>query len=766
MEKPMDQKTLNKWLEKYTAFLQQENIIYGIQKILPSLIFNYNPSLRLTFDKSGESYTNGKRMNLSMSYKFFKDEYTHAHWTLVMRALAAHESQHINSTTMTAKEEVGKWFGEYLNTHFSINKNIGENVGADFFNIFEDGRIEQIAVIHHPGVRMPLLFMNVEGVKRATLPSKFSTSYEEYISFRNQVLCYAKLGKNLQGFRAMKDANPRFRDNFISIQDHIDLAVNSVNCDGCVAQTEAALEKLAPYFAELLEEDSKLLDHLEKMDTKSSYGEEESEFGDETGSGSSVRDNKNYGKARWTISKEKKGDKGEDSENKDSSESGDSPKEKENGKDDKDGKASETGDKEDGQEDGSSGAATGDKDEASEEGSGGDGDKPGDKNGSDGSGSSSDLSSKKSEDGDAKPTESSKVDKKSGSGKCMDGDPVFDAPKYTDPGEDEDFDPMELPYSEQELIDELESCSSSVSPASKENPEEKNALSKKDKDKLLEKYEDEYSRSFDETYSENPPASLPSDIMMKASKLHRTLTQILQQRRKEMRGQRKGVFDTRSLWKVGVNSPDIFYRKGRPQEADCAVFELVDNSGSMSGVKSKIARTVAGALEVALEGLAALKISLFNVGYSFSAGGGGVLHNTIKDFSDRTSKGKSYAFGSLVDSTISAGGGNKDGYSIRVATAELLKRKEKNKFLIVVSDGEPTDYNGGVPAGVEDVKKAVAEARKAGIIVIAFLIGDRSYVTNHNQRHIEMYGKNLICCETENMLYEFEKLFKKLIKNT
>lgn len=682
MDKPMDQKTLNKWLEKYSNFLQQENIIYGIQKILPTLIFNFSPKLRLTFDKSGESYTNGKHMNLSMSYKFFKPEYTYAHWTLVMRALAAHESQHINSTTMTAKEEVGEWFGEYLNTHFGINRNIGENVGADFLNIFEDGRIEQIAVTHHPGVRMPLLFMNVENVKGVTLPTEFESSYKEYISFRNQVLCYAKLGKNLQGFRAMKDANPRFRDNFMAIQDHIDLAVNAVKCDGCVAQTKAALEKLASYFAELLEEDSKLLDYLEKMDTKSSYGEEENEFGDEGGSGSSVRDNKNYGKARWTISKGGKGDKGdktEDGEDKDTSESG---------------------------------------------------------------------------------------DKKSGSGKCMDGDPAFDAPKYTDPGEDEDFDPMELPYSEQELIDELESCSSPVAPASKEKDEERNELSEKDKDKLLEKYKDDRFRSFEETYSENKPASLPSDIMLKASKLHRALTTILQQRRKEMRGQRKGIFDSRSLWKVGVNSPDIFYRKGRPQEADCAIFELVDNSGSMSGVKFRIARTVAGALEVALEGLAALKISLFSVGYSFLSGDGGVIHNTVKDFNNKATKGKSYAFGSLVDGSISAGGGNKDGYSIRVATTELLKRKEKNKFLIIVSDGEPTDYNGGIPAGVEDVKKAVAEARKAGIIVIAFLIGERSYVIGHNRRHIEMYGKNLICCETENMLYEFEKLFKKLIKNT
>lgn len=687
MEGSMSQKDLRQWIEKYSNFLRQENIICGIQKILPTLIFKYNPSLRLTFDMSGESYTDGKHMNLSMNQGFFKPEYTHAHWTLVMRALAAHESQHINSTTMDAKKKVSKWYGEYLHTLFGINKNIGENVGADFLNIFEDGRIEQIAVIHHPGVRMPLLFMNVEGVKNVTLPMEFSSEYEEYVNFRNQTLCYAKLGKNLQGFRGMKDSNPRFRDNFMAIRDHIDLAVNAVSCDGCVTQTKEALKKLAPYFAELLKNDSKLLDHLENMETKDSYGEEESEFGEED-SKSSVRDNKNYGKARWTISAD-----GDGSENKDSDK-------------DKDEKGSGAGGKK------------------------------------------------------------GPVTKKDGSGKCMDGDPVFNAPEYGDPGEDDDFDPLELPYSEQELIDELEKSSSLAAHSKKETPEAKNELTEKDKEKILEKYSGEYSRKFSENYPKNSPKGLPSDTMVKATKLHRSLIKILQQRRTEMRGQRKGIFDHRSLWKVGVNSPEVFYRKGRPQQADCAIFELVDNSGSMSGVKSEIARTVAGALEIALDGLAALKISLFNVGYDHLFSGGAVIHQTVKDFSDKPKKNLSYAFGSLIDNSIRANGGNKDGFSIRVATAELLKRREKNKILIVVSDGEPTDYNGGVPAGVEDVKKAVAEARKAGIIVVTFLIGNRDYVRNHNARHIEMYGKNLICCETENMLYEFEKLFKKLIKNT
>lgn len=707
MEKKMSKEELARWVKEYQQFLRARRIPYSTQKLLPTLIANFNPRIRLTFDSSGDSYTDGKHINLSLMHSFFNSRYTHDHWAVVLRAVTAHECQHINSTTRNSKKEVAEWYGEYLNKLHGINVQIGENLGGTFFNIFEDGRIEQIAVQHHSGVRIPLLFMNTEMMRDAVLPTSFSKGSEEFMWFQNQVLCYAKLGKNLRGFRDMKLSNPRFREKFMAIRAHIDNAANAVHCADCVAETKEALVKLADYFAELLKEDSDLADYLENLEPEDSYGDDEAETGDgsgSAGSGMSIRSNKNFKPSK---------DKGEDGAGKGGSEKG----------------SSEGG------------------------GDGGDGD---------GAGTSADGDS----DSTANPS-SGIVDKRCGSGKCMDGDPEFDAPKYVDPGEEEDFDPGDLPYSEQELIEEMEkdTGASDSTPSKKPSKEEPNELSKKEKDALERKYKDDCYRTCRETFPLSTPAALPSDTMVKAAKLHRSLEKILKNRRREQRGQRKGVLDQRALWKVGTKSSEIFYRKGRPQDADCAVFELVDNSGSMSGVKSKIARTVAGALEVALDGLAALKISLFSVGWSGFCGDGAVLHHTVKDFRDKAKKNLSYAFGSLTDGSVIAGGGNKDGYSIRMATAELLKRKEKNKILIIVSDGEPTDYNGGVPAGVEDVKKAVAEAKKAGIIVVAFLIGDRDYVTNHNKRHREMYGKSLICCETENMLYEFEKLFKTLIKN-
>ena len=59
---------------------------------------------------------------------------------------------------------------------------------------------------------------------------------------------------------------------------------------------------------------------------------------------------------------------------------------------------------------------------------------------------------------------------------------------------------------------------------------------------------------------------------------------------------------------------------------------------------------------------------------------------------------------------------NKDGYSIRVATSELLKQVAKKKILIILSDGLPSAYAGD---GTNDVSTAVDEARRQGIEVVS-----------------------------------------------
>lgn len=57
---------------------------------------------------------------------------------------------------------------------------------------------------------------------------------------------------------------------------------------------------------------------------------------------------------------------------------------------------------------------------------------------------------------------------------------------------------------------------------------------------------------------------------------------------------------------------------------------------------------------------------------------------------------------------------NRDGFAIRHMTKRLQRRTEKQKFLIVFSDGEPAAF-GYEQNGIVDTHEAVLEARKAGI---------------------------------------------------
>jgi nitric oxide reductase activation protein len=83
---------------------------------------------------------------------------------------------------------------------------------------------------------------------------------------------------------------------------------------------------------------------------------------------------------------------------------------------------------------------------------------------------------------------------------------------------------------------------------------------------------------------------------------------------------------------------------------------------------------------------------------------------------------------------------NRDGYAIRHLTKNLLKRSEKQKFLLVFSDGEPAAM-GYEQNGIVDTHEAVLEARKQGIEVINVFLANGE-IDEAQQKTIQnIYGK-------------------------
>ncbi|TFJ94163.1 vWA domain-containing protein [Lentibacillus salicampi] len=106
---------------------------------------------------------------------------------------------------------------------------------------------------------------------------------------------------------------------------------------------------------------------------------------------------------------------------------------------------------------------------------------------------------------------------------------------------------------------------------------------------------------------------------------------------------------------------------------------------------------------------------------------------------------------------------NRDGYSIRVAAEELEARSEKNRFLLVFSDGEPAASN-YTENGIIDTNLAVSETRKRGIDVVGMFLAEGDVSEQDNELMRNIYGRERIMIPTVADLPEhFAPLLKRLL---
>lgn len=213
--------------------------------------------------------------------------------------------------------------------------------------------------------------------------------------------------------------------------------------------------------------------------------------------------------------------------------------------------------------------------------------------------------------------------------------------------------------------------------------------------------------------------------------------------------QDSGKLDLPQLYKYNLGDPRFFVKKN-PSGTDGVVYILIDGSGSMRGKKQEEACYACAVIEAALRGICPLKIVCF---YSH-----GECHLvTVKDYDEKDRFNHSYSYGA----TRHFNGGNRDGLAIFEAVKSLKKRPETNKFLIVLSDGYPSDYN-SLEEAVADVKNAVSDARKSGIGVASIFFGDNhNELVNMTPKYKEMYGNDIVACLPERITANLKKLVER-----
>ncbi|WP_100408083.1 vWA domain-containing protein [Bacillus solitudinis] len=205
--------------------------------------------------------------------------------------------------------------------------------------------------------------------------------------------------------------------------------------------------------------------------------------------------------------------------------------------------------------------------------------------------------------------------------------------------------------------------------------------------------------------------------------------------------------------------PRVFYKKNSPSSDIDAVFTLlVDCSASMH---NKMTETKKG-ITLFHEVLKKLRIPHEIIGFWEDA-------NEVKKGFQPNYFHRVISYEQSIHSIgaeivqLQPEEDNRDGFSIRVVTEELIRHPEKHKFLLVFSDGEPAadsyDQN-----GIVDTHEAVLHARKQGIDVIGMFLADGDIEETDEKTMRNIYGKEHVLIPSVDKLPEqFAPLLKKLI---
>lgn len=760
--------------KRFNKFLKNSPVMQILHKNLSFLLDEGKRIQSIEINDQMESYTDGKQVVVSGLTCFMHPEFDEKAWLAMMRVSLAHEVQHDNSSDFELLRKLRKWYADYMNKNYQIIPEISEPIAQMVMNCVEDGRVNEIVVQRFPGYLPMMRFVNF-GIRQEAeeLKKPAENGAQEIIDFQNQILSYSKTGLNLPGIQVYHGL--RLETEFLKIRKYIDAGVASPTAKGCYDACIDILTETASYVAELVKESSDIMSAIKKLIqenySQSNHTRTEQSGNSQSQNGKTIRiqipsttsnstnqadeSNSEEASASKNSETQKESDKNAATNDEEKKDSGKADSEK--GKGNESAPSTENSDSQNNEEGSSSSASVKNKHEFSDE-----SDNKA-QQGADASENSNKKSSNKStESKNSKKCKSKKSEKNQKLEKPDKNSTLEDVMGSF--GEDQPN-----PISEQELNEMLSAMSDelhravAVEASQKVEAAKKTQLSREDQKELAEHYKrlpDLEEKSISVT-----KAPLDSLIAVPAKNLHEKLETILMKRKAAASGYQRGRLDPRKLWKLSIQSADVFQRKTPPKLSDCAVYELIDGSGSMSETavrsnrknasKLTCALTTAAIMEESLKNLAATKITVFRAGYHT------VDHILIKDFDQKPIGNR--CNDAMMSRQVYPTNGNMDGYSIRIAAMDLAKRPEKNKIMIVLSDGLPSAYRDEKEA-IADVHSAVKWARSHGIIVIAIMFGEDSYLKTCYPDYKKMYEQDIIAVRPADINMEFERLLKRVVK--
>lgn len=779
----LSRKHSKKAIDRVNRFFNRENV-YKQLKTMVSFLIPHKKNVKLSLNIGGGSYTDGKSITVGLPEMFVEKSYGEIFSAL--RALIGHESQHINSSDFEAFVAFQNDIGDYFYKKYKIPRFYGQKVAKHLFNSVEDGRIEKILCNKLPGYTKHIKFLN--GSFWEAQEMKGNSELEDFL---HTITTYSVTGLYPKGFKDVYKGS-KLHENMKKIEMDIQEGIDAVTCKQCVLICHDIIDKVEDYLVELLQdrssEDEEFMRNIpdqnefttseekekntsdsvsthfvprKKKEEKKEESEQDQDQQDGEGSDSEEeKEQKGKGKGKGEKKEEDKesdeesaSGKGEEGDEESEDDKGNGSEKSEDEESDEESEGGSGGESDDEETDSESKDSEGDSDEESD-------DESGEEEGDSDSKSDSDSDNESDSESEQEPEEENETDE------------IPESTNHyptgiTQPDEEDDLleiDEEKIRAQMKEITDDIveEAKSKLQEGKSSKKKSSKSEMSEEITPEELMEIENEYRtqtvKRFKEIKDFNRNHSLPVEIKNEGSKFRKEVEKIF--RNKEtfnLRAQRKGVLDTSKLYKFAMKDYNMFMKKGTPVTTDYAVFILQDGSGSMQEDAKEFQSAKAMAvMEEGLKGIIPFKVSTFSVDWNSRS----VVHYTAKDWNENNlTSNYSYSFHRSRRAT----GGNKDGYSIRVATAELLRRPEKDRILIILSDGLPSDYDEGYKEGMVDVKQAVKEARKKGIHVVSLIFGTEDFRDYNIDKYKFMYDKNIISCQPEQITNKLVKMLKKII---
>lgn len=600
-------------------------------------------------------------------------------------------------------------FGKMLNTYTDPR---AKNLFKTVFNLFEDSRIESYAPSYFAGETISALNFTI---KRVWETSPNNNPEDSIIS---QVIAamvqYGDIGV------VKPELSEEAKELFNKIYPLFNEAIDAKLCAICLSKAKEATSILLPYIEDVPEEDY--------SSTDSSDCDSEGEDAEDSDASRSSR-SKKIGKSPFEgLMSGKTGTESDDASF--TSDSSDS----------KDGKSkgSEVGDGDKTKEKVSA-SGKGTKEESDDDGSDGSEGASGDE--------SEDKSDEKGESGEGD------IAPEKGESQYLDGCSSAECMSFEDDPEEVENDSEASPEDFEKAIKELEKTLETLEKSEEEA--EKGEESDYDFGSAEYPTTDKYVKVISHHKATSNPEVYEEYRKIVESDAHE-LAKLIKRQFKTKPGRVKradhGDLNLMRYKDPNFRSPLIFDKK-KPREKHCAaVMLLVDESGSMGGRRITNARLAAIMLA---EAMAEAGIPCSVVGHS-----GDDRYNYSVELEHYTTfKNASADRASLA--MIEARCQNRDGPAIRWASSILKKRPERNKLMIVISDGQPAADRYYGEEAIFDTKAAIRDAKRLHNIVGVILeAGSSTDILK------TMYGNDYVeCTSSKNLKESIAKIITSQCKN-